>query len=1053
MRLANACFYLPVRQKLFVKILAMMKLMVITLLIFCVQVQAGAGAHGKKTNSHSIKKHTLQKEIKGKVTDDNGAPLANVTVLVKGSKAGTTTAADGSFTINAVKGDVLEFSMVGYKTVSLKLTDESTVAISLVVDASKLSEVVVVGYGTQKRLNLTGSVASVTSEQLLSVPVASVAQAFSGRLPGLITKQTSGKPGTPVNMSIRGFGNALFIVDGVTQSNYENIDPNEIESVSILKDASAAVYGARAGNGVVLITTKRGKSGEPKLSFSTALSWQQPTVYPKFTSSADWATIQNEAAAFAGLALPYTAQQIQTYRDGSDPFNYPNTNHYANLIKPWTLMKTGNLSLSGGSKNVNYFLSAGLMYQDGIYKSNGVNLNRYNIRSNIDVKLAKGLTVGLDASSRYTINNDVPFTSAQIFQAIGTTPNKFIGYFPDQTKIPFVGRNSVSPYIFIDPDLGGTNKTNLNYLTGALSLTYDVPSVKGLVVKVKGNYTGYNQFNKTWTIPFNTYNYDNVNKIYSVAAAGGKYALSERTDIASELTLQSSLEYERAFGKHNIKALLLNELINTKSNFFSASNDGYISGAVNQFFAGSTNPLVNGSEFQERRASFVGRINYSYKSKYLLESTTRYDGSSRFAPANRFAWFPSLSVAWRISEESFMEKVKAIDNLKLRLSASHTGYDQNAIAYQYLSTYRFNSLYVLGGTPNSTISTNGIANPDISWEDIYTYNAGLDASAWQGLISAEFDVFYRLRKGVLGTKAGVLPTTFGATLPQQNINSTDNRGFEVVLKHHNRVKDFTYNVGVNFSFSRAKYVHFDEQPFTDPVLAYQQKRTGQWVDRSLGYLTDGFFSSVADINSKGINYDGAVVPNSTIKPGMVKYIDLNNDKKIDYKDQTEIGRGTTPQVMFGTTLDFKYKGFDFSMLWQGAGKYSIAFNNNMSTIAINNVWNSYQFLFDGRWTPTNTTNAKFPATTNGGNPYNAKASDLWLRSGDYIRLKEINLGYSLPKSIMSKIKLSNARFYVAAYNLLLFDKLGAIPYDPEGVGSSWEYPLYKSVSVGLNLSL
>ncbi len=1000
------------------------------------------------------KASTASKVITGQVVNDAGKPLPGVTVQQKGADRSTVTDTNGAFSLTVTDAaNALIFSHVGMEPREVSITGKSNIVIDLKSVDKALGEVVVVGYGTQKKANLIGSVAAINGDQLVSVPVASAVQAFSGRLPGLITKQTSGKPGTPVTMSIRGFGNALIIVDGVEQTNYENIDPSEIESVSILKDASSAVYGARAGNGVVLITTRRGKLGDPKLSFSSASSWQRPTIYPKFTSSADWATVQNEAAAFANLSLPFTDQQIQKYRDGTDP-DYLNTDHYSNIIKPWTLMQTNNLNLSGGSKNVSYFLSAGLMYQDGIYKSNGVNLNRYNLRSNVDIRMAKGLTVGLDASCRYTVNNDVPSSSSLIFGAIGTTPNKFPAHYPDPAKKPFVGRNAISPYILIDPDLSGTNVTNLNYLTGALSLAYEVPSVKGLVARVKGNYTGSNQFNKIWTIPYSTYNYDKVNDIYTVAATGSKYSLTQREDIAKELTLQSSLDYEHSFGEHNIKALLLNEMIDTKTNWFSAYNDGYISGAVSQFFAGSTNPIVNGSAFQERRTSFVGRINYSYLSKYFIESTVRYDGSSRFASARRFSWFPSVLLGWRISEEKFMkDNVSAIDNLKLRLSASHTGYDRNAVAYQYLSTYAFNSQYIFGGTPYRTLTTNGIANPDISWENIYTYNAGMDISAWHGLISAELDVFYRLRDGVLGTKAGVLPSTFGATLPQQNINSIDNRGFELVLKHHNRIKDFEYNISANFSFARSKYVHFDEQPFTDPDLAYQQKKTGQWVDRTLGYITNGFFNSQDDINSTGINYDLATTPNSTIKPGMVKFVDVNGDGKIDFRDQREIGRGTIPQTMYGINLDFRYKGFDFGMLWQGAGCYRIAFNNNMSTISINNVWNSYQFLFDGRWTPTNTANAKFPVTTYGANAYDNQSSDLWLRPGDYMRLKEISLGYTIPKKIISKIKLSSARIYAAGYNVLLLDRLGAIPYDPEGVGSSWEYPLYKSFSVGLNLSL
>ncbi|WP_164111591.1 MULTISPECIES: SusC/RagA family TonB-linked outer membrane protein [Sphingobacterium] len=991
--------------------------------------------------------------VVGVVSDSKGMPLVGVSVQVKDNPSlGTKTDSSGRYRIEDVpKGAQLTFSFLGYKTHEESLQNRTTVDITLIENTSQLDEVVVVGYGQQKRANLTGSVATVNNEKLIAVPVASTAQALSGRLPGLITKQSQGSLGASPSISIRGFGSALVIVDGVEQANFQNIDPNEIESISILKDAAAAVYGARAGNGVVLVTTRRGKAGKAQISLTSSSSLQKPTFYPEYVDSWDYAIIQNEASAFAGLKPVYTAEEIQKFRDGNDPA-YPNTKHYDNIIKPWSLMQTNNLNVSGGSENVNYFLSGGYLLQDAIYKSDGVNLNRFNIRSNVDITVADHLRVGLDLASRYTINKDVQTSTQNIFQAIGTTTNRFPGSYPDPTKTPYVGRNSISPYILMDPDLSGYNNTDRNYLTGALSLNYEAPFLKGLTATLKGNYVGDNSYNKLWTIPFSTYYYDYENDIYTVAASGGKYSLTERQDRSRELTLQSMLAYENTIGDHEVKALFVNEIIDARSNWFDAYKDGFISNSIDQMFAGATNPLANGSAFEESRMSFVGRLNYGYKSKYLLESTVRYDGSSRFAPQYRWAWFPSVSVGWRISEEQFVkENLSFVDNLKLRLSYSNTGYDRNAAAYQYQSTFGFNTQYVFGSAPYKTLRTNGIDNASISWEDIYTYNGGLEVDLWKGLIGAELDVFYRLREGVLGTRTDVLPNTFGATLPQENINAIDDRGFELILKHRNKINDFEYSVNANFSFARSKYVRYAEQEFTDPDLEYQQKRTGQWVDRTFGYRTDGFFNSQEEITSSGIDYD--LKGNSTIKPGMIRYVDINDDKKIDWRDRQEIGRGTFPQTMFGLNFDFKYKGFDLSMLWQGAGSYSVEFNNNMRTLSINNVWNSYKFLYDGRWTPENKDKAQFPVTTNGANTYMNVTSDMWLRRGDYIRLKDFSVGYTLPPSLISRVGISRARVYVTGYNVLTFDKLGGIPYDPEGVGSSWAYPLYKSYSLGLNITL
>lgn len=993
-----------------------------------------------------------QKEITGKVTDSDGLPLPGVSIIVKGTTIGTVTNNDGLFSLNIpLNAETLQFSFVGMRTQEVVVGSQTIIDITMIVDAIGIHEVVAIGYGTQTKVNLTGAVATVNNEELVEVPVASTTQALAGRLPGLISKQSEGKPGTTPSLSIRGFGTPLVIVDGIEQDNYHNIDPNEIESFSVLKDASAAVYGARAGNGVILITTKRGKTGKPRISFNNSVSAQAPTIYPEFVDSWEYAIIQNEANEFAGTAPMFSDEEIQKFKDGTDP-DYPNIDHYATVIKRWSLMENSNLNVSGGNEKVNYFFSVGYLYQDGIYRSNGVDMNRYNIRSNIDIKITDNFSVELDLSTRKTVNHDVPFSSHEIFQTIGTTTNRFPSSYPDPDKITYVGRSSHNPQIKINPDLSGYNNTNRQYQTGALALKYEIPFIKGFNVKIKGNYIGDERYNKTWTKPYSTYYYDRINDNYTVASSGGKYSLTEREDRAQELTFQGLLEYENTSTDHDVKALLVSEIIDTRSNWFNAYKDGFISGAVDQMFAGSSeNMSTNGSAFEESRMSYVGRLNYGYRSKYLLEGTVRYDASSRFDKDYRWAFFPSISLGWRISEEKFLqENASFIDNLKLRLSYSHTGYDRNAIAYQYLSTYQFNTQYVFGSSPYKTIESNGIENPLISWEDIYTYNAGLDITTWNGLLGAELDMFYRLRDGILGTKTSTLPNTFGATLPQENINSIDNRGFEFVLKHMNRINKFKYSVNANVSWTRAKYVDYAEQDYEDPDEERLYKRTGNWTNRIFGYKTDGFFQTQEEIDNSTIDYD--LKGNATLQPGMIKYVDVNNDKVINWRDQVEIGKGSTPDIMFGLNINCDYKGFDFSMLWQGAADFNILFEQNMRTLTINSVWNSYKFLYDGRWTPDRT-NAVFPRTTNGHNSYHNRTSDVWLKSGDYIRLKNISIGYTLPESLVNRINFNKIRIYFAGYNVLTIDKLGKFPFDPEGIGSSWTYPVYKSFSFGLNIEI
>ncbi|MEG1008068.1 MAG: TonB-dependent receptor [Bacteroides sp.] len=988
-------------------------------------------------------------KIKGVVKDAAGETIIGANVMVKGTSNGTITDMNGDFTLNASPNDILVVTYIGYQQQEVPLKGKTSVNIVMQEDARALDEVVVVGYSTQKKESLTGAIATIKNEDLTRVPVASATQSLIGKLPGLITKETTGKPGETPKINIRGYGDALVIVDGVEQDNFHNIDPNEIESFTILKDASAAIYGSRAGNGVILITTRRGGQGKAKVSFGASLTGQTPNIMPQFVDSWDWAIIQNEAQAWAGKQPMFTEEEIQKFRDGSD-LNFSNTDHYSELIKKWSFMKNTNLNVSGGTDKMNYFLSLGYMDQDGIYKSGDVNLKRYNVRSNVDVRISDNFFVALDLSMRITDNEDVPYSSREIFQAIGTTTNRYPGHYPDDTKIPFVNRGAVTPYLQTNRDFSGYNDTNREYLVGALTLKYDIPHVKGLNLKVKGNYISDQKKNKKWTKPFSTYNYDVINDIYTIAATGGKYSLTERADKSRELTLQGFVEYQNKFKDHEVQGMFVTELIDEKANWFNGYKDGFISDAIDEMFAGSSdNMSTDGTATEEARMSFIGRGYYSYKSKYMVEASARYDGSSRFAKEHRWSLFPSILLSWRLSEESFIkDQSKVIDNLKLRLSYAHSGYDKNAAAYQYLSSFKFDSQYVFGNNVYKGLKSNGLANYGISWEDIYTYNAGLDLGLWNGLLGMELDVFYRLRTNVLGDRATVLPNTFGAVLPKENLNKMDNRGFELVLKHQNTIGDLRYTISPNISFSKEKIVSFAQQEYTDPDEERLNKnRVGQWTDVVFGYRTDGFFQSEEEIKNSLIDYD--LTGNKSIKPGMVKYKDLNNDKKIDWRDQEEIGNGSLPKIVYGLNISAQYKGFDFSMLMQGAAKFDIIFNDNMRSLTINNVWNSYKFLYEDRWTPDNP-NASFPATTNGTNAYNTKQSDLWIRPADYLRLKNLTFGYTIPAHLTAKAGFDRVRLYLSGYNLLTFDKIRKYQQDPES-GASLEYPLYKSLSFGFNI--
>jgi TonB-linked SusC/RagA family outer membrane protein len=989
------------------------------------------------------------RKITGVVSDAMG-PIIGANIIEKGTTNGTTTDMDGKYSLEVPENAILQITYIGYVEQNIAVKSQNVINIQLREDTQALEEVVVVGYGTQKKESLTGAISTIKSKELLKVPTASISQNLPGKLPGLVFKETTGKPGSSPKISIRGFGDALVIVDGIEQENYQNIDPNEIATFTMLKDASAAIYGSRAGNGVILITTNRGAKGKTKVSLSSSISGQTPTIRPEFVDSWDYAIIQNEAKAWSGQKPMFTDEEIQKFRDGTDP-NYSNTDHYSEIIKKWSLMENVNLNVSGGGEKVNYFVSMGLMNQDGIYKSDDVNFKRYNIRSNIDAKLNDYLSLSFDLSTRITDSNDVPFGDYDIFQTIGTTTNRFPAYYPDQTKIPFVGRNSHSALAKTNRDISGYDDTDRDYTTAAISLKYMIPFIKGLNLQAKGFYIGDKTNKKKWTKPYNTYNYDKENDEYSIAATGGKYSLTQRSDRAQKITFQGMAEYENTFKNHYVKGLFVTEMINERSNWFNGYREGFISDAVDEMFAGSsTNMNADGSAKEEARMSFVGRVNYAYKSKYLLEATARYDGSSRFAKEQRWGFFPSVQAAWRISEEYFIkDKFQNIDNMKLRLTYSHTGYDRNADAYQYLSSYTFKSQYAFGDNMYTSIRSNGLANYNISWEDIHLYNVGYDLDLWKGLLGLEVDAFYRLRTNVLGTRSSSLPNTIGVTLPQQNLNSVDNRGFEITLKHQNQIGNFNYSISPNISWSRSKYVKFDEQEYTDPDEDRIKRKTGKWTDVVYGYKTDGMFQNTDEIKNSDIDYDNK--GNSTLKPGMVKYVDTNGDKKIDWRDQVDLGKGDTPKMMYGLSLNCNYKNFDLSMLFQGAADFNIGFTDHMQHLTINHVWNSYKYLYDNRWTPENP-NAMFPGTTNGTNWYNTKQSDLWYKSAAYCRLKNLTLGYTIPSKLTQKAGINRVRFYFSGYNLLTFDKLSDYQQDPEA-GSSLMYPLYKSIAFGFNVEL
>ena len=995
-------------------------------------------------------------KITGKVIDDQGEGVIGANVMEKGTTNGTITNMDGEFSLEVPNKATLQISYIGFNTQEIPVNGQKSFTIRMTEDTQSLDEVVVVGYGTQKKLNVTGAVATLKNEELVKSPVASTTNALVGRLPGLIAKQKSGQPGfDAADINIRSFGSALVIVDGVEQS-FNNIDANEIESVSILKDASAAIYGARAGNGVILVTTKRGQSGKPNISFNGTLTSQSYTNFPEPVNAGQYATLFREAQINSGIPenqTKFSEEDIAKYFAGNDP-QYPSTNWYDEIMKKSALQQQYNLTIRGGTDVVKYYTFLGYLSQDGMFKGGNTGYRRFNVRSNLDVNLTSDLTFSLDLSA---IKDDVRQSNRPASEEwfwmdfFDSTPTSHAS-FPDPTKVPHIGPGPFNAIINTHEDLGGYDKTYKNTLNGAFTVNYKVHPVPGLSAKLKLNYQQVSYDRKNWTKQNDIWDYDYATDTYTLYGKSMPTSLKQEFHKNQVITDQFSLNYDRVINKdHAINGLALVEIIDYNNGNFSAYRENYVTSAIDQLFAGGTiNQQANGSASVSGRASFVARANYAYQGKYLLEATARYDGSPNFPKDKRWGFFPSLSAGWRMSEEAFIKNnLTWIDNLKLRAGVSQTGFDSVG-AFQYLTGYKFEGYNVLGGKEVPGLTTTGIANTNISWETMTLYNVGLDLSVLNNKLYSEIDVFYRKRDDMLGTRVVSLPNTFGATLPSENINSQSTRGFEVLIGHRGNFGEFSYDISGNVSWSRSKWIHYDEPDYTDPDDIRLKKKSGQWIDVYNAYKSDGLFTSQEEIDNLGYDMDG--MGNTSLRPGDIKILDLNNDGEVDWRDASTIGSGGTPHIIYGINLNMKYKGFDLSVFAQGAADYYVQLQSG--NINIDGVRTPFKVIWNERWTPENNDrNAIIPRqkigqTTNNWN------SDYWYKNASYLRLKNLTLGYTFDKGLIRNLRMENLRLFVVGTNLFAINPLRKYGLDPETPDATrgWSYPVTKSVSLGLNVT-
>lgn len=1003
------------------------------------------------------------KILTGVVKNDKGEPLPAATVTLKGTTKATTTNKEGFFSLEIPSGRaVLVISYVGLPSMEVNVNNQSNIDVLLSTEAKGLDEVVVIGYGTQRKATLTGSVAAVKGTELLKSPATNVSNSLAGRLPGLVAVTPSSEPGYDGSvLRIRGTNtlnnnNPLVVVDGVPGRSLDRIDPSTIENISVLKDASAAIYGAQAANGVILVTTKRGKTGKPTITAGFNQGWGRPTVLPEMADAATYATMLNEIALYAGRAPVYTPDQIQKYTDGSDPWNYPNTDWFHEVLKPWSAQNYANISLSGGNEGVKYFVSLSKRSQDGFYHNSGTKYNQYDFRTNLDATVNKYISLALDVSGRNEDRNFPVRSAGEIFRMVMRGKPNETAYWPNGLPGPDIeyGDNPV----VVSTKATGYDRDKRYILNSNAKIVIKVPWVEGLSLTGNASIDKGFRFHKRWRTPWYLYSFSgfdaNNQPILTKSKKGfANPDLFEEMEDNQGILLNGLVSFEREFlDNHHINVLAGAERITAKGDNFNAYRKDFASPTIDQLFAGPINTDLSngGAAYNNARLNYFGRVNYNYKEKYLAEFVWRYQGSYIFEESTRFGFFPGISLGYKISEENFWQtNVPFINSMKIRGSWGQTGNDQIE-EWQYLALYNLNSLAFVtnNNLQNQALYENVIPNKGVTWEKANQSNIGFDAQFLDRKLSVTADYFSYTRSNILWQRNASVPTSAGLVLPRENIGKVANKGFDFSIDYSNKSGKFSYRVGLNGGYQKNKIVFWDEAPGAPDY----QRSTGYPIYSGLYYNAIGVFAD-QDAVDKYPHVTGA-------RPGDIIFEDYNGDGAIDDKDRVRTTKSDVPRFTAGLSLGAQYKGFDLSILIQaasGAVRY-------ISTES-GEIGNFLQTFADDRWT-TDNPDAKGPRTYNRGNEYwVSRGNTYWLHSTDYVRLKNFELGYSLPVSLLRSSGIQNVRVYVNAYNFLTWAP-HLKEFDPElgannansnasnnNIGTSGTgYPVQKILNTGLSIT-
>jgi TonB-linked SusC/RagA family outer membrane protein len=1016
-----------------------------------------------KTNSMTYRKFTLSliitflctlvsvsqnsTTVSGVVVDETGNTLPGVSIIIRGSTTGTISNIDGEFSIQLSKStDVLLFTYVGYNPVEIKPVEQKVLRIVMKEDVKVLSEVIVVGYGTQNKATVTGSISSINNKEIVGVPTSNLSTAITGKLPGVVSIQQSGRPGEDAaSIFIRGQStwvntNPLIIVDGVERESFSQIDPNEVESISVLKDASStAVYGVRGANGVILITTRRGTAGKPAISFSVNVGAQQPVNVPQFLGSYEHLLLRKVATINDGKDPandPLLSEtSLQGFQSGEDLFRYPDVNWYNEMVKPLSLQQKYNMNISGGNQAVRYFISLGYTNQGGMFNYTNTH-NRYNsdtyyrqfnFRSNIDLNINKYQTLSANISGRNGEKNGFPNVSNFMQTIIAKVPYVYPVYNPDGTYAEVQGQGN--PVVKIAEngydntrtatyDIVGNLKNDLSFLTKGLSFDVNLSFNSSI-----GSMKSYREQPDTYEYNPNTGKYNQI-----LEASPFRYSGEISTSAFKRIGLQLKLYHTIKYGQSKVNSTLV----------YNLQNDQY----------GSSKPFV--------LKGYAGRVEYDFDSKYLAEVNLGYNGSENFAPGHQYGFFPAFSAGWVITEEKFMDKLSdMIEFMKIRASIGLVGNDKiggsrflwQGMYTQVAPVNPFLQYFAFGTTNPSSLGGIFEARSEnllLTWESALKRNIGLDIHFFNNnLLNLTVDFFSENRKDILMQARSLLFTT-GIPSPQYNIGAVKNNGFEIEVNHRNKIDELRYAVKTNFGFATNKILNYDDPVGTPAWQKYEGYRIGQFR----GYVVTGFFESAEEIEAS----PNQATLGGPIIPGDLKYKDINNDNQIDERDKTPIGFSSVPEITYSITPEISWKGITFSVMFQGAGRSSVFFTSNAG------------FEFGGAagggqvtgihkeyWTPENK-NARYPSLHLNPQHSNKNLNSFHLKSGNYLKLRNIQLSYNIPKDISKRLNISDAVISLSGNNIKTWSHIDG--FDPETVEASGEvYPQQRLFNLGVNITL